>query len=625
MGDKIKYFLAVMTSVMVLFISSCTEDIKTPNNEVTADIYRLKMSLSPGINTKANWVLAPGTDDDDFIGDPKFALYYDGKFLMSLDDNIEELPETNKYEVSLSPEELEEAFESKEVTFSEDLLKTQKFQILVTANWKSYTGNELSVNEDLSDLWSNDSDFNFNYKRGASDESWKPNAEQEEGIPMFGLSGNCQIIEQEEDIEVPMLRALAKIEVFDVMGIPESDYPFTIKSVKLTKSTDKGRLIPDATKNPDWNNDSKQVILPSLPSSLSNISDILLLLDTEEMTYGEGSDAITATFNKWVCYIPEMDLTAEGFKDVSLKIELNETEKQVGEILLANEIYKFERKSYVLRNGHYRFFVNILKETTEGFMAIIETEPSGDINFINISGNKWWLHKELVNGKLEEVWYKTVYHSNLESGIRSHWEKEWYYNEASGVWYKWIDGSWVGQEETSQGPYDQTLFGINTSAEFNEMINNLVGLNDYNGNVKSRMEGYFNQYGKPLEINGEVLKCIMLNLDARVENGANVLTVHKDYILYGNGHTVFLKHHGGGIPDRFNLGPVRDIFIQSPDNSEYYIYIDKYGKVTDALTGEEIGVLPKIEGTTDKGKVAVNYDIYVAKGNRGVHLSDYFP
>lgn len=594
------FFLWIAATVMSLLASSCEEKVHSP--ELEKDFYLMNISLSSGNNTRAVDLVA-GSEDESFLGGVTFALYYDGVFLMDLNDNIEKLEEKNKYLAKISPEEFESAFENIGETFSEDFLKEQKFQILVTANWESYDAScNTSINEDIADLWPNSTGYNFTFKSGTGS-AWQPSVSNEDGIPMFGLSAKCKIIDGSEDIKINMLRALAKIEVFDVMKVPDNDYPFSIKEVTLSKSAGKGRLIPDATKNPGWNNKDIQVVSPSLPSGMTAVENIALLATTEELTYRE----VKATYNKWVCYVPEMDLDDEDFEDVILDIPLNEAVPHAW-ISLRDEIHKLEGTGYILRNGLYRFFVNVLKEKEFGFQAIIDPDPDGDINFLNIGESRWWLHKETVNDTEVEVWYKSVSYSDPSTGERIRWEKQWYYSD-QGRWYKWNGNAWEQQEEASQGPYDQGPIGINSQEEFNEIIEKFGECSNFE-DVSEVAAALFAKYGKTLEINGKHLKYFMLNMDVNLPltEGQNVLLMYRDYILYGNGHTIKMNSY----PNKgryYNMGPVRDLYIEHPDGSNR-IYIDKDGWVwnTDGikgsqltdLTGEEKSYDVIINGTYEK-------------------------
>lgn len=584
---------------MLLITSSCEEKSIYP--EESDDIYLLNISLSYGSGTRT-FELEAGSEDENFLGGITFALYYEGAFLIHLNDNIQELTEKNNYQAKIRADEFESAFKNIGEIFSKELLEKQKFQILVTANWKNYDNSvTTSITDNLKDLWKNSKDFNFTYKR-RSDNTWLPSKENEEGIPMFGLSTECKIIDGDENIEIYLLRAMAKIEVFDAMKVPDSDYPFSIKDVILTKSVEKGRLIPDVYNNPDWNIVNTQVISPSLPSENAKVENIALFSTTEELTYR----MVKANYKKWICYVPEMDLDDEEFNDVILDITLNEAVPHAM-VSLRDEINKTEGNSYILRNGLYRFFVEVLKKKEVGFEAIIDPNPNGDINFLNIRENRWWIHKETVNDVEVEVWYKLISDFGQENK-RAHWEKEWYYSE-DGNWYKWNGEAWEEQEETAQGPYDQLPVGINSQDDIKEIINKFGDCTTYD-KVAEEAAILFAKYGKTLEINGNFVKYFMLNQDVTLPttDGQNILTMHRDYFWYGNGHTIKMNSYPtkGGY---YNMGPVRDIYIEQPDGNNR-IYIDKDGwiwnnegkkgsQLTD-LTGEEKSYDIIINGNFEK-------------------------
>ena len=591
-------FILIAVVSLWLLLPSCDENDIPRVEVIETEIYDFDISLTTGLASRGV-ELKDGTEDEDYIGSPTFALYYNDTFLMDLNDKVRPMSEENNYKVRLVKSDFERSFGNVGLNYSEDLLKEIKFRVLVTSNWSSYdNGSNTSFNGTLTDLWSDATDYNFSLKRSVN--GWQPSKENQDGIPMFGLSSQCKIIGQEGKIVVSMLRALAKIEILDVMKVPDQSFPFSIKSVTLSKCAGSGRLIPDAKKNPGWNIVTTQVTTPSLPSpSPATLSNLIFVKTSEEMTYKEAE----GVYNKWICYVPEMDLSEEALKDVIIDLEL-EGSKTNAQGSLNYEIEQLGYGPFILRNNMYRFFVTGLKETHFGFDAILETDPTGDINFVNLSGNKWWLHKESVGDKEEEVWYKLVYHSDSSDGVRSHWEKEWYFNEIEGVWFKWEGYGWTAQEATSQGPYDRQQYGINTNYDFNEMVNTFLNQTDYN-NAKIATENYFLQYGKTLEINGTPMNCLMLNHDVTVEAAYHVLPIHRDYVLYGNGHTVYMDIYGG--PTRYNLGPVRDIYIQRPQNLSpaYRIYIDLKGNVTDE-NGNSIGIMEPLEGNNKSYNI--NFD-----------------
>lgn len=601
LNKKIYSCLLTAMSVVMLLISTSCEDSDTAPS-VIEDTYQFNIAFSTSTPTRAI-ELIDGNEDEDYLGGLTFTLYYNGSFLMSLSNKVVPLEEKNKYIAKIPTSDFESAYAAIGKTFSKSFLSEQNFQILVTSNWESYNSNlTTSITDDLTSLWTNSNIYNFTFKNGVSNSAWQPSVTDKSGIPMFGLSDKCKLIGSDQDyIIVPMMRALAKIEVFDVMKVPDSTYPFSIKSVTLSKSVGNGRLIPNAIENPNWNDVTKQVVTPSLPSSLTKVENIVLVPSTERITY----NYVDKVYNKWVCYVPEMDLSNDDFKDAILDITLEGSENHA-KVTLLNEIDKMNGNGYILRNGLYRFFVTGLRDMEVTLEAIIDPDPYGDINFINNGTNKWWTHKESVNDVEVEVWYKLVYSTDADR--RSHWEKEWYFSEDE-TWFRWTGSSWEEQESNSQGPYDQYPEGVYSNDKFVEIITGLMDCDSYDV-VESTAAQLFAQYGKTFEINGEPVKCFLLNQDMTLPtiNGQNLLVMHRDYVWLGNGHTVKMKSYpnNGGY---FNIGPVRDIYIEDPDGSNR-LYIDKEGWISTSnenkvdqlteLTGDEKSYDLLVNGKIDK-------------------------
>ena len=105
-------------------------------------------------------------------------------------------------------------------------------------------------------------------------DGWQPDGAGK-AIPMYGCSGVALLsaatqnaIDKERydlDLgEIKMLRAVAKIEVADALP----DGVELASDITLSNYNAVGRLIPDATANPDWNKEDTQVgalPCPTLP------------------------------------------------------------------------------------------------------------------------------------------------------------------------------------------------------------------------------------------------------------------------------------------------------------------------------------------------------------------------
>lgn len=432
-------FISSMGLLVLILLASCSinDEVKEVDENNT---YQLLISLSfADKGTRAiDPVFTDGSEDENYIGNPTFALYYEGSFLMDL---TKWFTMGDKYVMLISSDEFDEAFSKlKNQQFDPDWLEEEAFQVLATAN--SSTDNRYSFSGRLTDLWSNTKDYNFISKIDNSGKAWLPSVQTEEGIPMFGLSTMGKFSNREFEVNIPMLRALAKLEIIDAMKVIATNYPFTIGDVTLSKSSASGRLIPDGSKNPGWNVETTQVATPSLPDKLTATEGIIMAKTSEELTYLD----ITSEFNKWICYVPEMDLMDENFGDAVFKVGLNENETDA-KLSLKNAILEMTGKNYVLRNQKYSFFITGLKDIDNEFEVKVDPFP-GDVNFIYYGGNKWWIHKEKEENAEIEVWYKFISGSDGKPG---YWEKEWRY--MNGFWQRW-DGEFWEETASQDGPFE---------------------------------------------------------------------------------------------------------------------------------------------------------------------------
>lgn len=445
--EKVYCFLLIAASGLTFSACSDDKDSSGKNNLGNHEGYRISLTLSVvGNGVRAGDETMVTEADESYLGDLTLGLCYDGTYLMDLTDIL-----TLKDDICdgiVGPMDLKRAFASINRNFYGDTVEEDKFQLMVTANWKSYDpACNTSFRGKLNNLWNNSDDYNFQVITGADDTSPVPDASEEKGIPMFGLSAKAPFVERELIVSVPMLRALAKFEIFDVTKIPDSGNDFTIKGVILKDGAVSGRLIPDISENPDWNLAQIQVSSPSLPSDLSVNDKIRLTKSMETLTYREVEDE----YNKWICYVPEMDLNLEEYEKACFHLELEETHMTCP-IPLKETINKMtgNEDGFVLRNHHYRIFVTRIKEIEADFMAEIDPDPFDDMNFIYYAGNKWWVHKE-EDGEIDvEVWYKFI---PGEGGNAGRWEKEWrFYNNAWQIWdgTKWEDSGLIDGPFTSE-------------------------------------------------------------------------------------------------------------------------------------------------------------------------------
>lgn len=212
-----------------------------------------------------------------------------------------------------------------------------QIRIMVLANWNSFDADNTSkynnfwFNQQLADIYGNDTDFNFTLPRvqrnATTWESWQPSAPEGENgkrraIPMFGVSElmtlpeatGKEVVSVGTDVEIPMLRAIAKIVVVD--GTPSN---ISISDVFLSSYNTKGRFIPDVTSNPGWGMTDVQVTSPSLPA----VSDAVPFSGEELHFFKSG--------NTYVAYVPEMDLSGFGTDErerPAINVKVNDTVTQ---------------------------------------------------------------------------------------------------------------------------------------------------------------------------------------------------------------------------------------------------------------------------------------------------------
>lgn len=185
----------------------------------------------------------------------------------------------------------------------------ESFQVMVLANWKSYDAtasyDHFAGNTTLSGIYSDNLKLNFNHQQYLPDNStWTPDIEDKRCIPMFGLNSvqksSFQTVEGKKtaNITIPMLRALAKIEVID--AIQNKGGTASIENVSLSKFNTSGRFIPNVTENTSWNDNEIQVEKPSLPASVTTATGLKFFKETKTIENN--------TYPVYTAYVTEMDL-----------------------------------------------------------------------------------------------------------------------------------------------------------------------------------------------------------------------------------------------------------------------------------------------------------------------------
>lgn len=289
-----------------------------------------------------------------------------------------------------------------------------EFQVMVVANWKAYDGSPTYTDKfsgtstsstAATGIWKNTSDFNFShqdYLTGGTT-AWTPDIAAGRLIPMFGmqtvsksdfsqdLSGVNRAM-----ISVPMLRALAKIEVID-----NTPAGYEITGVTLSRYNKQGRLIPDITLegNASWNENSVQI---SNPSTIPNV------------TTGTGLrfSSRTNTDGKtvWTAYVAEDLFTEDLFTQTDLNDERPHLNVTVRSTQGHNYVYPVHFALYdsdgkptiptgapewnrLLRNHIYRYDITSASVTANLELNVLPWETTDD---------EIWFYEE-IPGSVEPI------------------------------------------------------------------------------------------------------------------------------------------------------------------------------------------------------------------------------
>lgn len=232
---------------------------------------------------------------------------------------------------------------------------TEKFRVMVLANWKtgfggSYTENINLDRTKLNDLYKDELNFNFDFqnvtaKNDSKLVSWIPE-EDSKGIPMFGVSKELEITPgiNASTIEIPMLRALVKIQINNLTP----DYEQAeIVECKLTNILRLGRFIPDGINNPQWTEENVQVTSTSLPQGNAELQDVFFAKVTD---MSSGKSVFTA-------YIPEMKfdgMTKRPTMEIKMNIGGKEMTRSI-EFANYNKSVVKDKWEHLLRNHQYTF------------------------------------------------------------------------------------------------------------------------------------------------------------------------------------------------------------------------------------------------------------------------------
>lgn len=240
-----------------------------------------------------------------------------------------------------------------------------EIQVAVIANCNSMGANGaydqfVLGNTFLSEMYGDGTKWNFTLPNPEG--GWQPIIKDKQTIPMYGCSEakplraatQSAADENRYDLNlgtINMLRAVAKIEIVDCLPEGVEIAP----NVTLSAYNTQGRLIPDATNNPDWNKEGTQVTSPTLPDNVQTAADLNFF--TESKTIGGTPRTV------YSAYVTEADLTANrphinltvkdsdgqgnSSKDYEMAVDSYTDSKATNGLatLLRNHIYRYEIKS----------------------------------------------------------------------------------------------------------------------------------------------------------------------------------------------------------------------------------------------------------------------------------------
>lgn len=367
----------LLTSALLLLSSCITDsyDCTGPDAKGTSYLLNIDITTSgPSFRGEGDR-LNGGTEEENYINLQDYAVYI-------LDATDSEDPSViEKFNIDdIKPTGLGRYTLTGTFTYPEEV---HPIRIAVMANFTTdFQGSYEEMNDGeikLSDLYSNSVPFEFTMPVNATDpwniKGWEPLISEDHptGLPMFGLSN--QITPKGEftstnhsyippmDIDIPMLRSLAKIILLD--KTPE-DQDFEILSARITNYNKKGRFIPDGIANPNWNRLNSQVVSPTLPS---------------EPTFEEKAVKLNGSSSEELyAYIPEMAITQETERPVIEIVAMLNGKEKTYEIPIGeypNSQLDEEIDFDILRNHRYTFTIYTVKE--DGVELIVEVVDDWDI------------------------------------------------------------------------------------------------------------------------------------------------------------------------------------------------------------------------------------------------------
>lgn len=237
-----------------------------------------------------------------------------------------------------------------------------EIQVAVIANCNSMGAGDaydrfVLGNTFLSEMYGDGTKWNFSLPN--PDGGWQPDIDKKQTIPMYGCSDAKPLGAATQNAddknrydlnlgEIKMLRAVAKIEIVDCLPEGVEIAP----NVTLSAYNTQGCLIPDATKNPDWNKAETQVTSPTLPDNVQTAADLKFFTelktigDTERTVYSAYVTEAKLTANRPHINLTVKDSDGQGTssKDYEMAVDSYTDGKASKElaVLLRNHIYRYE-------------------------------------------------------------------------------------------------------------------------------------------------------------------------------------------------------------------------------------------------------------------------------------------
>lgn len=333
--------------------------------------FRIRVNVQTG---KDELTRADHTDDSELKGSAaeNFIDFDSGNFRIAIFNNDgTHLLDVDRSDWNVSSSEdsyyvyhvIDIALDLPEGTTKQDKerIKTEGVRVMALANWNTPTDNSayesIFTNSDdsrqnLGEIWADDEHYNFSYRAESDGATWLPSTADRKLIPMFGIGKSSPFSvstgggEYRTSVVVPMQRALAKVEVINNIEPSKG----SISNVTMSSFNDSGRFIPDVDKNPDWDKIGAQVDVSSLPKNV--------VTNDRNLTFVQEG-------NKWVAYIPEMELGSTLNNDrPHINVQITGTdgiENNIVHFAQYNDVSEpsipDESWNHVLRNHIYRYVV----------------------------------------------------------------------------------------------------------------------------------------------------------------------------------------------------------------------------------------------------------------------------